>query len=61
MFDKNTCIQTWSSKHIGPVAILDELQQILIHQPAFKQNKLIIQMALSTTTTFLSTKTLSSQ
>ena len=61
MFDKNTSIQTWCSKHIGPVAILDELQQLLLHQPTLKQNKLIIQMALSITTNFLSTKTLSSQ
>ena len=61
MFDKNACIQTWCSKHIGPVAILDKLQQMLIHQPSLKQNKLIIQMALSITTTFLSTKTLFAQ
>ena len=61
MCDMDACIQTWCSKHIGLVAILDELQQLLIHQPALKQNKLIMQMALSITTTFLLTKTLSSQ
>ena len=61
MFDKNACTQTWCSKHIGPLAILDELQQLLIHQPALKQNKLIIQKVVSVTATFLSIKTLSSQ